>query len=148
MSILDILSQNGLPDEFSMESFIQNENTGSITLENLKPEDCLQLVANMNRKRFLKRQIFVTAVVFSSPVKTQSQADSATNGALSSPGSGSSQHPASPLVPQTLLPKPPPSPSSLQIASPVTSPGVQQKIDQLEKQASSTSELNINTKEV
>ena len=141
-SILDILSQNGLPDEFSMESFIQNENTGSITLENLKSEDCLALVVNMNRKRFLKRQIFVTAVVFNSPVKSQSRSDSATNGApASSPGPGSVP-PALPLL-QPLLPKPPPSPSSLQTVPPVVSPGVQQKIDQIEKQASSTSELIV-----
>ena len=96
----------------------------------------------MNRKRYLNRQIFVTAVVFNSPVKSQSQNNSATNGApASSPGPGSVP-PALPLL-QPLLPKPPPSPSSLQTVPPVVSPGVQQKIDQIEKQASSTSELIV-----
>ena len=62
-SIGQILSQHGLPSDYNEESVIQNEKTGSISLENLNPVDCLTLISNMNRKRFLNRQIYVTSVV-------------------------------------------------------------------------------------
>ena len=48
---------------------LQNDQTGSLTVENLKPENCLTLIENMNRKRFLNRQIFITSVVARSPAK-------------------------------------------------------------------------------
>ena len=62
-SIGQIVSQHGLPRDYNKESVIQNEKTGSISLENLNPVDCLTLISNMNRKRFLNRQIYVTSVV-------------------------------------------------------------------------------------
>ena len=68
-SILEILSQHGLPSDFSSDNVLQNDQTGSLTVENLKPENCLTLIENMNRKRFLNRQIFITSVVARSPAK-------------------------------------------------------------------------------
>jgi hypothetical protein len=66
--IKEVLSQNGLPAEHKEEDIIRNEKTGSLTVINLKPEECLSL-KKMNRKTFLNRQVFVTSVVVDSPVK-------------------------------------------------------------------------------
>ena len=86
--------------------------------------------------------------MFSSPVKTAAEAHTATTGIAASSGSGSSPNPDSP--PEDLLPpvlgkelllKPLPSPNSLVNPSPV-SPGVQKKIEEIEKQTFSTSDLN------
>ena len=68
-NILEILSQYGLPDSYEKESLVKNETTGSITIENLKPEECLSLSSRMHKKKFLRRQIFVTSVVANSPGK-------------------------------------------------------------------------------
>ena len=143
-NILEILSQHGLPADFDSESFVQNDLTGSITLENLKPEECLALISNMNKKMFLSRQIFVTSVVSNSPVKAPAHSQPGANGETSLSESGSSPAPdlhleahLPPNLDQQLLLKPTPSPN-LNPDSPV-SPGVQDKINQIEMQASSTS---------
>ena len=64
---MDILTQNGLPVDFKSEDAIQNEQTGSLTVANLQPDVCLLLIENMNRKRFLNRQVYITSVVADSP---------------------------------------------------------------------------------
>ena len=94
-SILEILQHQGLPAEYSCESFIKNEKTGSITLESLKPEECLSLMSNMNRKRFLNRQISVTSVVSNSPVKPAPQVQSTANEGNQNPSSSHSPDSAS-----------------------------------------------------
>ena len=146
-SILEILHHQGLPAEYSSESFIKNEKTGCITLESLKPEECLSLMSNMNRKRFLNRQISVTSVVSNSPVKPAPQVQSTANernqNPSSSPDSASdSENHIPPNLGKQLLPIPPPSPNNLTNGSPA-SPGVQDKINQIEQQTSSTSMLDI-----
>ena len=68
--ICQVINQEGFLGEFRVENILRNEATGSLTLLNLKPEECLLLVEKMNRKSFLGRQLFVTSVVAESPVKT------------------------------------------------------------------------------
>ena len=97
----------------------------------------------MHRQRILKRQIFVTAVVFTTPVKIPAQAHSVTNGAAEGSGLSSSQQLSSLAenpVPPLLLPILPNTPNIQGEASPV-SPRVQQKIEEIEKQTSSSSDL-------
>ena len=67
-SILEVLSLQGVAG-ITEEDVIMNAKSGSVTVENLKPEDCLILVGKMNKKRFLSRNIFVTSVVSASPSK-------------------------------------------------------------------------------
>ena len=69
VTIKEVLSQHGLPAEYREEDIARNDKTGSLTVGNLKPEECLSLLDKMNRKRFLNRQIYVTSVVAGSPVK-------------------------------------------------------------------------------
>ena len=131
-SILDILHQYGLPEVYNTESIVRNENTGSITLENLKPEECLSLTSRMHKKMFLRRQIFVTSVVGNSPGKPPAQ-----------------ESPVIEITSDTANPEPPNLGNTLLLkltqitlnsgsVSP-TSPKVQEKIDQIEKQTSSNS---------
>ena len=144
-SILEILSQHGLPGGFKKESLVQNGQTGSITLENLKPEECLDLITGMHKKRFLNRQIFVTSVVADSPVKptVQPEKSSALEGSLK-PNSTLPQSPQ-PIPADSILPnlgkplllKLPATTHNSDSASP-TSPGVKDKINQIENQTSST----------
>ena len=149
-SISEILSQHGLPENYRVENVVENENTGNLTLENLNPEECLSLISNMNRKRFLNRQIYVTSVVSVSPVKPKVQNVDTTN---SEPDSNpdtvqdSMQAGSIPSLGKPLVPKPIPSPLNLvpdprPISSSPVSPTVQQKINQIEKQTSSTSTLD------
>ena len=137
-NILEILSQYGLPDSYETDSLTQNESTGSITIENLKPEDCLSLSSRMHKKKFLRRQIFVTSVVANSPVKpaVQVQAEKSSEHLASPQPKPADQGP--PNLGQSLFLKPTISTDSSVCNSPL-SPGVQQKIDEIEKQASSTS---------
>ena len=141
-SISEILSQQGLPREFNEENVIQNEKTGNITLENLSPVDCLSLISNMNRKRFLNRQVYVTSVVSASPVKPKVQVTR----------SGSSSSSVEDNLPPNLgtalaMIPPPPSPKNLVpdplIVESPTSPSVQEKISQIEKQTSSSSAADL-----
>ena len=61
--------QHGLPAGLKDEEFVRNERTGSLTVSSLTPEQCLSILEQVHRKRFLNRQIFVTSVVEDSPVK-------------------------------------------------------------------------------
>ena len=107
-------------------------------MENLSPVECLSLISNMNRKRFLNRQVYVTSVVSASPVKPTVQ--------MTRPESNSSslEDNLPPNLGETLVRKPPPpSPKNL-VPDPLpaetpTSPSVQEKISQIEQQTSSTS---------
>ena len=67
-TIKEVLIQNGLPKDHLDQDISQNSKTGSLTVNNLTPDLCMTL-ATMNKKRFLGRQIFVTAVVEQSPSK-------------------------------------------------------------------------------
>ena len=135
-SIQEILTQQGLPRDYNGENVIQNEKTGSITLDNLNPEDCLSLISNMNRKRFLNRQIYVTSVVSASPVKPTIQIVESEN---SVPHSSEENLP--PNLGSSLVMKPSQSTNSLvpdvDPESP-TSPTVKEKINQIENKTSST----------
>ena len=148
-SILDILSQHGLPAEYKREDIIQNEQSGHLTVENLAPAVCLSLVVQINGKRFLQRQIYVTAVVAESPVKLAPQSQAITTAFKSLPDqSAASPKPNSqskddlpPNLGVPLQPKPTPSPKRL---SPEwegfvfdRSPSVQEKINDLERKRKS-----------
>ena len=68
-SIKEVLNVNGLPVDHLDEDITRNSKTGSLTVNNLKPETCMNLTSSMNKKNFLGRQIFVKAVVGQSPSK-------------------------------------------------------------------------------
>ena len=68
-NILQLLSQAGFLKEFKEEFIVRNENTGNLTLSNLKPEECILMMESMHGKRFLGRQVFLSSVVDQSPVK-------------------------------------------------------------------------------
>ena len=141
--ILEILSQHGLPTEYSSDNLNKNESTGNITVENLDPVDCLTLVNNMHRKWFLKRQIYVTSVVGSSPLKATPSAELEVLDQQPSPVSVvSDQGPSSvsdsnTFQPTLLVTEANPNPA----AGSLPSPGVQQKISEIEKQSNSGSGL-------
>ena len=67
--LLEVLVEHGLPGEYRKEDISRNDKTGTISIENLKPEECLLLVEKMNGKRILSRQIYVTPLVANSPTK-------------------------------------------------------------------------------
>ena len=144
-TIKEVLIENGLPKDHLDEDITRNTKTGSLTVNNLTPEQCLILNA-MHKKRFLGRQVYVTSVVGQSPAKAATAPVNPTL-SLGMPG----------LVPEAT--EPPPSPASgvnmhltsiqkapipkVSIASPspdplqgfvfgLVSPGVQDKIDHIE----------------
>ena len=139
-TVEEVLFQQGLPKDYKRVDIIQSDKNGSITLENLESVDCLSLISNMNRKRFLNRQIYVTSVVSASPVKSADQADSDLN-LSSSSGGDSPPDLGNPLVMRTL-----PSPNIFgPQPDPVAgfvfeshSPTVQQSINHIEGKTSST----------
>ena len=81
-NIKEVLLENGLSEQYMEEDMTRNEKTGAMTVNNLKPEECLALVEKMHRKRFLNRQIFVSCVVAESPVKTSTNPDQHGNESL------------------------------------------------------------------
>ena len=105
----------------------------------------MDLITGMHKKRFLNRQIFVTSVVSDSPVKptVQPEKSSALEGSLK-PNSTLPQSPQ-PIPADSILPnlgkplllKLPATTHNSDSASP-TSPGVKDKINQIENQTSST----------
>ena len=123
---------------YKSENLVQNEKTGSITLENLKPEECLSLISEMHKKKFLSRQIFVTSVVSNSPVKPliRIQPENS-SGSFSSPSQPKPADNLPPNLGNPLLLKPPSTTKSSDSVSPA-SPGVQDKINFIEKQTSPT----------
>ena len=149
-NIMEILSQHGLPAEYRSENVVKNEQTGSLTVENLKPEDCLNLTENMNRKRFLNRQIFVTSVVADSPVKPAVKDQPVITAASVQSQSSSDPSPAphsQSVNNQPPAPKTPSNPNSLDpdpfsdfIFDSSVSP-VQAKINHIEQRRSSNSML-------
>ena len=152
-SILEILSQYELPADYYV---VKNEQSGSLTVENLKPENCLTLIEKMNKKRFLNRQIYVTSVVSDSPikpavqVKPPSSAVKTPSKSITDPAKASQSHSEDHLPPNLTLPNPhvqlPPSPNNLApdpfsdfvFFDSSVSPTVQQKISKIEKQASTS----------
>ena len=131
-------------------------------VENLKPEECLILIEKMNRKRFLNRQIFVTSVVADSPIK-QPPAQHLPETGTTTPPPPTQQYSSTAPVPKPNIsqPKVPDLGKPLSAKPAVTidlsgadskqennldkdfvfgppSPGVQEKIDVLEKQKSSS----------
>ena len=140
-----MLTENGLPRDHLSDDITRNTKTGSLTVNNLTPEQCIILNA-MHKKIFLGRQIYVTSVVGQSPTKVAPVLVNPTPG-QALPG----------LVPDAT--EPPPSPASgvdiqlssiqkapipkVSIANPspdplqgfifgLVSPGVQDKIDHIE----------------
>ena len=86
--VLKVISENGLPTNFSKEFVIRNEKSGALTISSLVPEQCLEIMEKMHGKKFLGRKVFVTSVVANSPVKppavhTDSTIPQASNSAIS-----------------------------------------------------------------
>ena len=67
--VLEVICENGLPKDFNKKSVIKNEKSGALTISNLVPEQCLELMEKMHGRKFLGRKVFVTSVVANSPVK-------------------------------------------------------------------------------
>ena len=141
-SVLEIMSQEGLPTDHSADNVVKNEQTGSLTIENLQPEACLLLIENMNRKRFLNRQVYVTSVVAGSPAKSavqdQQQVNSGVAAPLLPPQFPSPEDQVPPNLGNLLVLRPPQSSNSLlsNTSSGSSKSPVQEKISQLEKQSS------------
>ena len=58
-----LVTEKLLPPETLPTALLKNEKSGKITLQNLKPEVCLNIMENMHGKSFLGRKVFVTSVV-------------------------------------------------------------------------------------
>ena len=65
-----VISEHCVPSNFNEDSVSRNGKTGVITITNLVPDQCLDLMEKMHSKKFLGRKIFVTSVVASSPSKS------------------------------------------------------------------------------
>ena len=66
-----MISENGTSLDLKNDSVTRNDKTGVITISNLVPEQCLEIMEKMHAKKFLGRKIFVTSVVASSPSKSK-----------------------------------------------------------------------------
>ena len=62
--------KNGLPAEYNIDQILKNEKSGSLTLTDLEPEQCLDIMDHMHAKKFLDNKIYITSVVASSPTKS------------------------------------------------------------------------------
>ena len=116
-TITEELFKNGLPSGYNTQEILHNDKTGSLTLPNLEPEQCLAIMDQMHAKMFLGRKIYVTSVVSMSPTKA-APADPSQAG--SSP---SKPPPHSPTKPLTDRPASSSSlPDNSQVEVPVLSP--------------------------
>ena len=146
-TIKGVLSENGLPSEYKEEDLARNEKTGILTVNNLKPEECLSLIDKMHRKRFLNRQLFVTSVVEDSPVKVPPTSPNpsiephnatSSNQNLVDPVTGAMASLPIPTLNlgKPLTPRPDPKPDTSDefegFVFGLVSPGVQEKISHLE----------------
>ena len=61
------LFKNGLPASYNSQEILKNDKSGSLTLANLEPEQCLTIMELMHAKRFLGKKIYVTSVVTTYP---------------------------------------------------------------------------------
>ena len=164
-TIMELLSEHGGPEVYQEDDVVRNVKTGNLTVSNLKPEECLTIMENMNRNRFFKRQIFVTSIVPDSPVKTPSDpansslpkpTDVAAKPVFVDPETGAKNKdpPAAPKVPS---PDSNPNSKSSSMAPPegfsfgLVSPGVQDRIQQMEnlkrKSEASPEENQLSKKE-
>ena len=140
-SILEILSQHGLPSDLNSENVMQNTQTGSLAVENLKSENCLTLIENMNKKKFLNRQIFITSVVASSPTKPtvniQHSEPAHSKSSVSTSTSNCEDH-LPPNLGKLLISRPTPNSSQDDLTKefvfePPVSPSVQEKVSFIEQ---------------
>ena len=67
--VLDVLLEHGLPPDKVVTNLLRKERAGKVTIENLSSTNCIELMDRLHGKVFLKRKIFVTAVVAASPKK-------------------------------------------------------------------------------
>ena len=72
----EVLLRHGLPHEVLVTDLLRKENAGKLTIENLSSETCINLMDRLHGKIFLKRKVFVTAVVAASPQKTTGKTNS------------------------------------------------------------------------
>ena len=67
--IHQVLINQALPPEIKVDDLIRKEKAGKVTIEKLKPCECLLMMEKMHGKVFLNRKVFVTSVVAGSPQK-------------------------------------------------------------------------------
>ena len=65
----DILLGHGLPPGCLVTDILRREKAGKLTISNLSSDTCVDLMDRLHGKVFLKRKIYVTAVVAASPQK-------------------------------------------------------------------------------
>ena len=74
-TVTEELFRSGLPTGHKVDDILKNEKTGILTVTNLEPEQCLEIMEQMHAKRFLGRKIYVTSVVPYSPIKPAAPLD-------------------------------------------------------------------------
>ena len=114
---------------------------GNITIEDLKPDDCLTLVSKLNRKKFLNRTIYVTSVVPHSPEKSAVSSSPEKEATTKDTNLEHENHQLSPQFPLNLSKKSDPkSPATPSIS---LSPSVQQHVCQFENSKRKMSPENV-----
>ena len=160
-SITEELFKNGLPSGYNTQEILKNEKTGSLTLSNLEPEQCLAIMEQMHAKKFLGKKIYITSVVSMSPTKppplsnsppsptkppascpedTPASSSTSTNTTASTGSSSTQSANSQPLVPvlPTLKPKPTKSSSLTTLTDfviqklPSSVAGVKEKVAEME----------------
>ena len=69
VQVHDILLGHGLPTGCLVTDILRRERAGKLTISNLSSDTCVDLMDRLHGKVFLKRKIYVTAVVAASPQK-------------------------------------------------------------------------------
>ena len=69
-NIIEELNKHGLPLNHSVDDIVRNEKTGIMTINNLEPSNCIELMEKMHAQKVFGRKIFVTSVVSGSPAKS------------------------------------------------------------------------------
>ena len=138
--ILEVLKQQGLPNTCDSNSISRNEGSGSLTIDNLEPEDCLVIMENLHRKRFLKRNIYVTLVVSNSPSKPAISDCEQKNGPVETSEDINLETFKFSGNPGTSLPSNPdlflsPNPDFTEFIFPPVSPNVQKHVSNIEKKS-------------
>ena len=68
-AVIEELVKSGLPNDYKADEISRNDKTGNLTIPNLEPQQCLNMMDAMHGKKFLGRKVYVTLVVANSPTK-------------------------------------------------------------------------------
>ena len=96
--------KNGLPTGYNTLDILKNEKTGSLTIPNLEPEECLGIMDKMHAKKFLGKKVYVTSVVSLSPIKTSPTSSPSPSSSPTQPPPKSPAQPPYPPAPAIFFP--------------------------------------------